>query len=329
MKRRGSGDNQRSEKVVSGVESPALVDTAREPEVIEAGQASKSSSADVPPEPLPAALYLVSTPIGNARDITLRALDVLTQADVIACEDTRVSARLLARHAVSRPLLRYDEHTAERAGPDLLRRIAAGARVALISDAGTPLISDPGERLVRACLDAGLKVVPIPGASAVLTALSVSGLPPCPFLFAGFLPPRQAARRRVLAALAGIEATLVLMESPQRLSASLADMAEVLGGREATVARELTKLFEEVRRAPLSDLAAHYAAAGAPRGEVTIVVEPPPPAPVAGEQEAQRLLEDAVRRLPPGDAAAEVAAATGLPRRMLYARAVALKAMRE
>jgi 16S rRNA (cytidine1402-2'-O)-methyltransferase len=268
---------------------------------------------------------VVATPIGNAADITLRALDVLSRVDAIACEDTRVTAKLLALHGLSRPLLRYDEHTAHVAGPAIMQRVAQGERIALVSDAGQPLVSDPGERLVRLVVDAGLPVTAIPGASAVPTALALSGLPICPFLFAGFLPPRRTARRRALGELAHVAATLVFFESAQRLAAALADMADVLGGRRAVVARELTKLFEEVRRGILPELAVHYREAGAPKGEVTIVVGPPPTAPPIEEAEAERLLADAMLRLSPRDAAAQVAAATGLPRRTLYARAIALK----
>ncbi len=276
-------------------------------------------------ESLAPGLYLVATPIGNAADISLRALRILAGVDAIACEDTRVTAKLLAIHNLSRPLLRYDEHTARRSGPALLQRITDGQRIALVSDAGTPLVSDPGARLVRACLDADLAVHAVPGPSAVTTALMLSGLPTVPFLFAGFLADRGPARRRQLEELAGVSATLVLLESPRRLAACLADMADVLGPRQAAVARELTKLFEEVRRGSLAELAEHYQAAGAPKGEVTLVVGPRPPAPPVGDDEADRLLLDALRDASPRDAAASVAQATGLPRRILYARAIALR----
>ena len=267
----------------------------------------------------------MATPIGNATDITLRALDVLAQADVIACEDTRVTAKLLAIHGISRPLVRYDEHTARMAGPALIERVARGERVALVTDAGTPLVSDPGERLVRGCIDAGLPVLAIPGASAVLTALCVSGLPATRFLFAGFLPPRGAARRRELEELAEVAATLVLLESPRRLASSLADMADVLGPRDAAVARELTKMFEEVGRGSLTELAEHYRRAAVPKGEVTIVVAPPLPPPPLADAEVERLLGEALTRLSPKEAAASLAKLTGLPRRQLYGRAVRLR----
>jgi len=285
----------------------------------------RSSKSPKLGEPLAAGLYLVATPIGNAADISLRALRILAGVDAIACEDTRVTAKLLAIHNLSRPLLRYDEHSARRSGPALLQRITDGQRIALVSDAGTPLVSDPGARLVRECLEAGLVVHAIPGPSAVTTALMLSGLPPEPFLFAGFLAERAPARRRQLAELAGVPATLVLLESPRRLAPCLADMADVLGARQAAVARELTKLFEEVRRGPLAELAEHYRAAGPPKGEVTLVVGPPAAPPPVGDDEADRLLQEALCCASPRDAAASVAQATGLPRRILYARAIALR----
>lgn len=268
----------------------------------------------------------MATPIGNAADITLRALATLRGAAAIACEDTRTTAKLLAIHGISRPLIAYHEHNAAAAGPAILARVQGGEAVALVSDAGTPLVSDPGYRLVRRCIDAGLQVIAVPGASSVLAALSVSGLPTDRFLFAGFPPPRQAARRRFLAGLAGIEATLVLLESPQRLASSLADMAEVLGAREAAVCRELTKLFEEVRRGQLADLAGHYHEAGAPKGEVTLVIAPPAPAAGLSDGELDALIEDALEA---GDstrsAADRIAAASGRPRRDVYTRALALR----
>ncbi|MGH6660296.1 MAG: 16S rRNA (cytidine(1402)-2'-O)-methyltransferase [Rhodospirillales bacterium] len=270
-------------------------------------------------------LALVATPIGNARDITLRALDVLNYIDAIACEDTRVTAKLLAIHGISKPLLAYHEHNAERARPILIERLKSGETVALVSDAGTPLISDPGYKLVRACLENGIPVTPIPGASAVLTALVVSGLPTDRFLFAGFLPAKRAARRRVLGELRGIAASLVFMESAKRLAASLADMAETLGPRPCAVAREMTKLFEEVRRGSLDELAANYKESGPPKGEVTVVVSPPAAGEAADAADIDRMLVGELRRSTMRDAVAHVAAATGAPRRQVYARALALK----
>lgn len=272
------------------------------------------------------ALYLVATPIGNARDVSLRALDVLSSVAVIACEDTRVTAKLLAIHGIRRPLARYDEHTAERAGPQLIARIRSGEAVALASDAGTPLISDPGGRLVGECIAAGIDVVAIPGPSAVLTALAVAGLPTGRFLFAGYLPPKTAGRRRELAELAAIPATLVLLEAPHRLAEALADAAEMLGPRPATVARELTKHFEEIVRGTLPELAARYATAGTPKGEITLVIGPPLPATiVVSDADVDTRLREALVGLPPGEAAAQVAAVTGRSRRAVYARALALR----
>ena len=220
-------------------------------------------------------LYLVSTPIGNLRDITLRALDTLRAADLIACEDTRVTRKLLTAHGISGRLTAYHDHNAAEAGPALIARVEAGEVVALVSDAGTPLISDPGFRLVGEANRRGIPVTVLPGASAPLAALVLSGLPADRFHFAGFPPPRQAARLRFLRALADIDATLVLLESSRRLAAALADMNEIFGPRPAAVARELTKLHEEVVRDDLGSLAGKYAAEGPPRGEIVVLVGPP------------------------------------------------------
>lgn len=276
-----------------------------------------------PRSKLPGGLYLVATPIGNAADITLRALETIARADVVACEDSRVTAKLLARHGIRAKLTPYHDHNAEAARPRLLAKLAAGGSVALVSDAGTPLISDPGYKLVRAALAQGLPVTAVPGASAVLSGLILSGLPTDRFFFAGFLPPRQTARRKAIAALAQVPATLVFFESMPRLAATLADLAAVLGGREAAVARELTKMFEEVRRGALAELAAGYAKSGPPKGEAVIVVGPP----AAAEADAAGLDEKLARALAAmsvRDAAAAVARETGLPRREVYARALAL-----
>jgi 16S rRNA (cytidine1402-2'-O)-methyltransferase len=274
--------------------------------------------------PLAPGLYLVATPIGNLRDITLRALDVLAAADLILAEDTRVSAKLLNAYGLKGRLERYDEHAAARTRPKALAALANGARVALVSDAGTPLVSDPGYRLAVEALAAGAAVFPIPGASAPLAALSVAGLPTDRFLFAGFPPPKSAARRTFLESLKGVRATLILFEGASRLGASLADMAAVLGPRPAAVARELTKLHETVVRASLADLAANPALA-APKGEVVIVIGAPPDEATTAPEDADAALTEALARLSPADAAREVAAATGLPRRELYARALTLK----
>jgi 16S rRNA (cytidine1402-2'-O)-methyltransferase len=274
--------------------------------------------------PLAPGLYVVATPIGNLRDITLRALDVLAAADLVLAEDTRVSGKLLAAFGLSAKLERYDEHGAERTRPKALAALQDGKRVALVSDAGTPLVSDPGYRLVREAAEAGHPVFPIPGASALLAGLSVAGLPTDRFLFAGFPPPKSAARRSFLEELAGVRATLVFFEGGSRLPASLADMAVVLGDREAVVCRELTKLYESVYRAPLSQLAADPKLQE-PKGEIVVLVAPGREA-QASAADADTALADALTRLKPAEAAAEVAKALGLPRRDLYRRAMELKA---
>nr|WP_184045328.1 16S rRNA (cytidine(1402)-2'-O)-methyltransferase [Roseospira visakhapatnamensis] len=273
-------------------------------------------------------MYVVATPIGNTGDITPRALSVLRSAAVIACEDTRVTGSLMARLGIATPLMPYHEHNAARQRPQVLARLADGQAVALVSDAGTPLVSDPGYRLVGAVIEAGYPVVPIPGASAPLAALVASGLPSDRFLFAGFPPSKDGARRRFLAELAPIPATLVLFESARRLPASLMAAAETLGDRPAAVCRELTKLYEEIRRDRLPALAAHYAEAGPPRGEVVLVIGPPASDVAAGppseDDQDDRLRAALAEGLRVKEAAARVAAETGVPRRDLYRRALAL-----
>jgi 16S rRNA (cytidine1402-2'-O)-methyltransferase len=277
----------------------------------------------VAPRALASGLYLVATPIGNLADITLRALETLAAADLIACEDTRVTARLLDRYGIKTPLTPYHDHNAEAARPKILARLRDGGAVALVSDAGTPLISDPGYRLVRAAQEAGAAVTAIPGASAVLTALGVAGLPTDRFFFEGFLPPKDAARRKRAAELARIPATLVLFESGPRIAAALAALAAELGDRTAAVCRELTKLHEEVRRGGLAELARHYAEGGETRGEFVLVIAPPAaPAPSAADVDA--LLRAALRSQTLKDAVGAVAAATGEPRQQVYRRALAL-----
>ena len=268
-------------------------------------------------------LYLVATPIGNLRDITLRALDILAGVDVILCEDTRVGGKLLAAHGLKNRLERYDEHAAERVRPKALALLAAGGKLALISDAGTPLVSDPGYRLVREAIAQGSTVFPAPGPSAALAALTVSGLPTDRFLFAGFPPSKVAGRRALFAELAPVRATLIFYEGGPRLRASLTDMAAVFGNREAAVARELTKLHETVVRGPLLDLAVD-ARLDAPRGEIVVLVGPGAD-PVASADEADAALAEAVARVGPARGASEVAKALGLSRRELYARALALR----
>lgn len=291
------------------------------------GQGGTSKPLEEEPDnarSLASGLYVVATPIGHSRDITLRGLDVLSGVDLIACEDTRVTAKLLAIHGIRARLTSYHDHNAGTAGPALVERLRRGERIAYVSDAGTPLISDPGYRLVRACGEAGIAVFPLPGASAVMAALCVSGLPSDRFLFAGFPPTRSGARSRFLAELATVSATLVLMESSRRLAASLSQMAEILGPREAVVGRELTKMFEEVRRGTLSDLAMHYQEAGAPRGEVTLVVAPPEKGGPENDAGTDALLEAALADLSPRGAAERVAAESGRPFRRLYSRALEL-----
>lgn len=273
--------------------------------------------------PLAPGLYVVATPIGNLRDITLRALDVLAQADLVLAEDTRVTGKLLAAYGLSARLERHDEHAAERARPKALAALAEGRRVALVSDAGTPLISDPGYRLVREAAAAGHKVYPVPGASALLSGLSAAGLPTDRFLFVGFPPPKSAARKTFLAEFSGVRATLAFFEGGSRLKASLTDMAQVLGNREAAVCREMTKLYETIYRGPLADLAADPAL-DAPKGEIVILVAPGREV-EASAADADAALADALTRLRPAEAAAEVAKALGLPRRDLYRRAMELK----
>lgn len=264
-------------------------------------------------------------PIGNATDITLRALNTLAAVDAVACEDTRVTTKLLRLYGISKPLLSYHDHNADKMRTVILDRVAGGASVALVADAGLPLISDPGYKLVREATARGLPVTCLPGPSAPATALLLSGLPSDRFLFAGFPPNRRSARRDFLAALATVPATLIFFESARRLAASLADMRATLGDRDAAVARELTKRYEQVRRGGLAGLAADYAASGPPKGEVVVVVGPPAAADAATGDDA---LDAALGRAMAGqtlrDAVDMVAGATGLPRRRVYRRALAL-----
>ena len=273
---------------------------------------------------LAAGLHIVATPIGNLGDITLRAREALAGADVIACEDTRVTRKLLDRYGIATSLTPYHDHNAAEARPKILGRLARGEAVALVSDAGTPLVSDPGFKLVRAVREAGHAVTALPGASATLAALTVAGLPTDRFFFEGFLPPKEMARRTRVAELKRIPATLVLFETGPRLAATLADLAEGFGVREAAVCRELTKLYEEVRRGDLAELARDYAKADAPRGEIVIVIAPPPEEIQPDASELDELLRQALGRVSVKDAVSEVADATGLSRRDIYQRALAL-----
>ena len=273
-----------------------------------------------------AGLHVVATPIGNLGDVSFRALSTLAAASAILAEDTRVTRTLLAHYGITTPLLPYHAHNAEEMRPKVLARLAAGEALALVSDAGTPLVSDPGFKLVGAAVEAGHAVTTVPGPSAVLAALVVAGLPTDRFFFEGFLPPKATARRERLEALRDIPGTLVFFESPRRVAEMLADAAEVLGARPAAVARELTKLFESVRRGALPDLAATYAQEPTPKGEIVVLIGP---APAGGSEprddtDLDALLAKQLKTLSVKDAVAVVAQETGLPRKRVYARAVAL-----
>ncbi|MFN3546014.1 MAG: 16S rRNA (cytidine(1402)-2'-O)-methyltransferase [Mesorhizobium sp.] len=280
----------------------------------------------IPARPLEPALYLVATPIGNLGDVTLRALETLAAVDIVACEDTRVSRVLLDRYGIRQKLTAYHEHNAQAAGPRLLADLAEGKAVALISDAGTPLVSDPGYRLVGEAIAAGFRVVPIPGASAVLAALTASGLPSDAFFFAGFLPAKDGQRRSRLEAVKAVPGTLVFYESPNRVADSLVAMRDVLGGeREAAVCRELTKTFEEIRRGSLDALAGHYADAPTPKGEIVVCVAPPGAAAADAPEDVDRLLLSLAAEMPASKAAGEVARMTGRPKQELYRRLLELR----
>jgi 16S rRNA (cytidine1402-2'-O)-methyltransferase len=300
----------------------------RQPRESHAGVAERAASAvrELQGEPLPAGLYVVATPIGNLADITLRALAVLAEADVIYCEDTRRSRILLAHYAIGRPTRPYHEHNAAHERPRVLAELAAGKSVVLISDAGTPLICDPGYKLVRAAAASGFPVVALPGPSAALAALASAGLATDAFLFAGFLPSRRNARQARLKELNAVPASLVFFEAPSRLADSLGDIASVLGDREAAVARELTKLHEEVRRAAPAELA-RWAAETAPRGEMVIVVGPPVAVAVTDATITERLapLMDAISL---SDAVRNVAQELGVSRKRVYELALGLQSPR-
>ncbi|WP_408941721.1 16S rRNA (cytidine(1402)-2'-O)-methyltransferase [Roseomonas sp. SXEYE001] len=303
-------------------------ETGPEPETGEDPREAPSGSGGRAAELAPG-LWLVATPIGNLGDLSTRAVVTLRGADLVLCEDTRVTAPMLARFGISAPLAALHDHNEAQEVPRLLERLRGGARLALVSDAGTPLVSDPGYRLARAAMEAGIFVSAVPGPNAAVMALTLSGLPPQPFLFMGFLPPKAVARAEAISRLraaegAGLSATLIFFEAPHRLAECLAALAEGFGDRPAAVARELTKRFEEVRRASLPELAAHYAT-HAPRGEIVVVVGPAAADAPSGVEEVEARLRAA---LAAGeslrDAAAMVAAATGLPRRQVYARALEL-----
>lgn len=273
-------------------------------------------------------LYLVATPIGNLRDVSLRALDVLGAADLIACEDTRVTKRLLDKYGISTKLAPYHEHNARQVRPRLIARVSAGEVVALVSDAGTPLISDPGFKLVRDARDAGIAVWPIPGASSVIAGLIASGLPSDRFCFNGFLPERGAARQGALGGLRDNVATQIFFESAKRLPKTLGDIAAVCPGRDIVVARELTKRFEEVRSGTAQDQAEHYQSAGPPKGEVVLLIGPAAAATV-GQGDLDDALAEALSRLSVKDAAGLVSAILKRPRREVYTRALELAGQKE
>jgi 16S rRNA (cytidine1402-2'-O)-methyltransferase len=274
-------------------------------------------------EPLEPGLYIVATPIGNLGDLTPRAAAILSAADLIAVEDSRVTAKLLHHIGIKRPMLPYHDHNADKVRPGLIERMAHEA-IALVSDAGTPLISDPGYKLVRDARAAGRKIVTIPGPSAVIAALTLSGLPTDRFLFAGFLPAKTKARRDALADLASLRATLAFYESGPRLAAMLGDLLAELGDREAAIAREITKAYEECVTGPISDLVARYADAP-PKGEIVVIVGPPGAAEPASADAVDDALKEALATASPAKAAGLVARATGADRKALYARALDLQ----
>ncbi len=290
------------------------------------GKSFRIAGVSVPARPLENALYLVATPIGNLGDITLRALETLSSADVLACEDTRVTRILLERYGIRNRPYAYHEHNAQEVGPRLIAALEAGKSVALVSDAGTPLVSDPGYRLGQLALDAGYRVVPIPGASAPLAALVGSGMPSDAFLFAGFLPVKDRGKRDRFAELSKIPATLIFFESPHRIGASVRVAAEVLGrDRRAVVCRELTKTFEEFRRGTLGELADYYDEDRTVKGEIVLLVEPPSYDDIPDIEDVEKLLKDLVSTMPAAKAAAEAAKLTGLPRKELYQRLLDMK----
>ena len=270
-------------------------------------------------------LHIVATPIGNLRDITLRALDTLASVDEILAEDTRMARRLLDAYGISARVTAYHDHNGAARRPELVARLKDGATLALISDAGTPLVSDPGWKLVRDVIDAGAKVIPIPGASAMLAGLVASGLPSDQFLFAGFLPAKSGARRAASAKLKTVPATLIFYETGPRLTSSLQDLTLSLGAeRDAVIARELTKFYEEIRRGTLQELADHYAEAGAPKGEIVLLVGPPGEVEIT-EDMIDNALADLLGDMPVKAAAALVAEQLGISRRQAYQRAIELK----
>ncbi|WP_342644059.1 16S rRNA (cytidine(1402)-2'-O)-methyltransferase [Rhodoligotrophos ferricapiens] len=301
-----------------------------EPSFIEAASQRRPFSVEghtfsaAPAEP---GLHITATPIGNLGDITLRALQTLAGVDVILCEDTRVTRKLTQRYGITTPLQPYHEHNAAKVRPGILSRLEEGAAIALVSDAGTPLISDPGYKLVREAREQGLRIHAVPGASAVLAGLSIAGLPSDSFLFAGFLPAKSGERTRRLADLAEVPATVILFEAPQRLLATLSAIAEVMGEREITVTRELTKLHEECLSGTAADLAAQFGDRASIKGEITLLISPPDrdQHEDLSEEALDAELACALKTMSPSRAAAHVAETLRLPRKRVYARAMALR----
>lgn len=270
-------------------------------------------------------LYVVSTPIGNLRDITLRAIDTLAAADEVLSEDTRVAGKLMSAYGLKPKLSPYHDHNGAERRPGLLKKLKNGGVIALISDAGTPLVSDPGWKLVHEALEAGINVFPVPGASAMLAGLVASGLPSDKFMFAGFLPSKSTARKNFCDSLKAVPSTLIFYESGPRLAATLADLSETLGGsRSAAVARELTKLFEETRRGTLAELANHYSEKGPPKGEIVLLIGPPEKQ-VFTQDTIDAALREALADHPMKAAANAVAEAMNLSKRDIYQRALKLK----
>lgn len=287
-------------------------------------ESDPKSQAD-PAQALDPGLYIIATPIGNLRDITLRAIDTLNAVDEVLAEDTRVAARLLNAHSIRAKLSPYHDHNGAKRRPEILEKLEDGAALGLISDAGTPLISDPGWKLAREVLDAGHKVIPIPGPSALLAGLVASGLPSDRFMFCGFLPPKAGARTRTAEALRAVPATLVFYETGPRLVDSLRTLADALGHeRDAAVCRELTKLFEESVRGTLGELCDHYAENGPPKGEIVLLIDGPRTS-ATTEHDLDTALIDALQTHSVKQASTEVAEMLGLPKRDVYQRALALK----
>lgn len=290
----------------------------------------KIAQIDPKNQTLKSGLYLVATPIGNMRDISFRALDVLSSVDAIACEDTRITGKLLNAYRIKKPMVQYNDHNAARQRTKIMQDLAEGKRIALVSDAGTPLISDPGYKLVREARDQGFSVTAIPGANAVLTALQVSGLPSDAFSFIGFLPAKTTARKKMLEEWSAVPGSLVIYETAPRLEESLADMLTVLGNRQAAVTRELTKMFEEVQTGSLEELVKHYKKKGAPKGEIVVVVSSESSIAFSKEEEMAKAvtIEDqlrvALKSMSVKDAAEAVALASGKPKKTIYTLALKL-----